>query len=268
MILRQSMIKDWMRCPLAYRFRYVDELEREQSSALSFGTVLHDAVFVMENAQDLNVGLDRFRSTWNDLSILDVEYDYLLPRKSHQSYQDDGVRILEDWWALIQWEADLVLAREHPFLVQIGDHELSGTADKIALRQLKHGEWVILVSDYKTNSKVPTREYLSHDLQFSAYCYASTLPEFWTGIDNGMEVYERFRDARRVGEWVHLRGPRRIDAGERNQVHYNRLRYAVDGIAESVACGIFVPTISGEACEFCDFRRACGLPSLEEETVA
>jgi hypothetical protein len=68
-----------------------------------------------------------------------------------------------------------------------------------------------------------------------------------------------------MGEWVHLRTPKRIDAGFRTEVHYNRLQYAIEQIELSVALGIFVPDISGAACEFCEFRQRCGLPSREQE---
>ena len=67
----------------------------------------------------------------------------------------------------------------------------------------------------------------------------------------------------RHGEWVALNGPKRMDAGERTQRHYNRLAYAVDAIAESVAQRIFPPNISGEACLYCDYRKPCGLPEID-----
>lgn len=264
MIIRQSDIKSWARCPLQWKFQR-DGFPREQNSALSFGTVIHDAVLVMEEAQSLDAGLERFRETWSDLSILDVEYDHLMPRQSHDGYRSDGLRILEDWWKLIQWESDVVLAREYTFSVPLGHHTLTGTVDKLCIRQLRGGEEVVLLSDYKTNSKVPTRDYLAHDIQFSAYAYASTRPEFWVNVPDGEAIFRAYESARRFGEWVHLKGPRRIDAGVREQYHYNRLLYAVDNIEASIDCGIFVPNISGETCEYCPFRRTCGIPGREAE---
>lgn len=268
MRISPSALKLWQRCPLQYRFSKIDDLPREQTSATSFGTVIHDAVQHMEEAGSLEVGLRRFDECWSDLSILGVEYDSLMPRSSHQGYADDGKRILSDWWKIFQWDTDVVLAREHPFEVPLGPrHSVSGFVDKLLLRTLKGGEVVVVASDYKTNSKLPTREYLKHDLQFSAYCYATTRPEFWESIPNGPALFEQLRDARRMGEWVHLKGPKRIDAGERRQApHYNRLAYAADALEASIECGIFVPNISGESCEWCPYRRQCGLSSdLESE---
>lgn len=252
---------------MQYRFKANGTARREQSGALSFGTILHDAVMHMEIQQDLQVGLDRFTQHWIDPASLDpeLEIDYYLKMTSWAKYRDDGLKIVNDWWGIIQWEQDVVIGREQPFTVPIGDHVLQGTIDKLVIRRIKGGEYVLLVSDYKTNSKRPTYDYLRHNIQFSAYSYATTRPEFWTGVENGEYLYEQTKDMRRMGEWVQLRGPLRLDAGERTTQDYTRLKYAVDAIADSVALGIYVPNISGESCTYCDFRKPCGLPSREEE---
>lgn len=232
---------------------------------MSFGTAIHDAVMRMEMAYDPDVGVRRFREMWDDLAAFDLDYDYLIPRNDHRTYADLGHKILRDWWQLIQWESDVVLGREYTFSVPLGGHTLTGTIDKLVLRTAKGGPPSVVVSDYKTGSKAPTRDYLAHDIQFSAYCYATTQPEFWAGIPNGAQLYSDLIDAPREGEWVHLRSPKRIPAGPRLDYHYNRLRYACDQIEQSIALGIFVPDLSGATCEFCEFRKVCGLPSRVEE---
>jgi hypothetical protein len=267
MIIRQSTIRQFTECALRYKF--ADEgQQREQSSAMSFGTVIHECVLFMEVRYDLQAGLDLFDKMWDNLEDYNLDYDYLLPRNTHQSYRELGRKILRDWWALIQWESDIVLGREYGFSVPLGQHTLNGTVDKWGLRRLKGGEMAVYISDYKTGSKQPTREYLQHDIQFHSYSYATTQPEFWANIPNGDALFRQYVDAPRANEWVHLRSTKRIDAGLRNSVHYNRLKYAVDQIELSVALGIFVPDISGATCEFCEFRKVCGLPSREDEGLA
>ena len=269
MLIRQSTIKQFMECALKYKFAHEDGVAREQSSALSFGSVIHEAVFTLETNGDLQVGLDLFDRMWDNLGAYQLQYDYLLPRNSHDGYRELGHRILRDWWQLIQWESDIVLGREYTFTVPIGSNQLTGTVDKLALRPLKGAKgYGVLISDYKTSAKQPTRDYLQHDVQFHAYCYATTQPEFWVNIPNGEQLFQRYAGMPRLAEWVHLRTTRRIDAGERTDVHYNRLKYAVEQIEASVATGIFVPDISGTSCEFCDFRLSCGLPSLEQEGLS
>ena len=282
MILRQSDLKSWQRCPLAWRFQNIDNLPREQGGSSVFGSIIHDCVLFMEVNQDLEGAILRFKEFWLDPSKCPVptgkqqlQVDYYERGRSWKAFMEKGPRILRDWWSIIQWDSDLVLAREFTFDVPAGQgHVLHGTIDKITVRyNAKLGRFVILLSDYKTNNKVPTYEYLEEDLQFTAYGYASTRVEFWIQLAkvmgrperDGVAMHEQYRDLPRYGEWVQLAKPERRDAGVREQRHFNRLIMALDAMAMSVAMRIFVPNISGETCRYCEFRKPCGLPELMED---
>lgn len=267
MIIRQSTIKQFMACPLRYKFQ-AEGAPREQSSALSFGSVLHECVEYLETTRDLDKATMKFEVMWSNLANYDLAYDYLIPRNTHVGYLDMGRKILRDWWAIVQWEVGTVLGREYTFNVGMGSHTINGTIDKLKVVQQGDGTWIVVVEDYKTSAKQPTRDYLRHDLQFTTYAYATTRPEFWVNIPDGDKWFEELKDAPRTGEWIHLRTSKTIPAGERNAVDYNRLRYAIDQIEAAIACGIFVPDISGTNCEYCEFRQRCGLPSREEELQA
>jgi hypothetical protein len=271
MQLRQSDLKTWARCPLSWRYQHIDGLPRSQGGSSVFGSLLHDCVLYLETTRDLPGALDRFHTGWLDpIALLGQDkgqIDYYERGRNWKKFSDEGPKILKDWWGLIQWESDTVLAREHHFQVPIGNgHVLEGTADKVAVRMMpKINSYVLLISDYKTNAKRPTYDWLADDLQFTAYCYASLQPEFWTGIPNGEAIRLRAADWPRYGEWVNLRGPVRMDAGPREMPQYNRLIFAANALADSVAMRIFVPNISGETCRFCEFRRNCGLPEIPED---
>lgn len=268
MHVRQSDLKLWQKCPLQYRWTHVDKIPREQSGSLSYGSIIHDCVLFLETTHDLNTAIERFYWFWDDPTRLDPEYkiSYYVRGTNWKKYREAGPALLRNWWSIIQWDSDANIAREHHFEVPIGDgHVLNGTADKVAVRYMpKLNRRVLLISDYKTNNKTPTYDYLAEDLQFTAYGYASTQREFWTGIPNGEQLFAEFADVPRWGEWVALTSPKRMDAGERTQQQYNRLIYAVNALAESVAMRIFVPNISGESCRYCDFRKQCGLPELDD----
>lgn len=248
------MIKEWARCPLSFRYTYIDRLPTKQSSALTFGTIIHDAVLHMEQQGSLAVGLDTFNQWWDKPEQIDPELkiDVWIAKHTWANLRDEGHNILKRWWEVIKWDTDVVIAREHHFVVPVGEHELEGTLDKLKLTwDPKTGNQRLLISDYKSTRKVPTYEYLEHDLQFTAYCLATHHPSFWSGIHNGEQLFGDFQDLPRYGEWVHLQKPKRLDAGIRTDMHYNRLRYAIDQIAESVAMRIFPPIISGETCAAC-----------------
>lgn len=267
--LRQSDMSNWQKCPLKYRFEKIDMLPRQQSGALTFGSILHDVVLEMEVREDVEWAVQRFHELWLNPEILDPAYkiDYYVRGTNWKKYDEEGERILRNWWGIVRWEADIVLGREFGFSVPIGNgHILDGTIDKLMIRQVpKLGGPVLLISDYKTNSKMPTYEWLEDNLQFTAYAYATTQPEFWANMPNGAHLFQQVKDLPRYGEWVSLKGTKRMDAGERGQVQYNRLTMAANAIAESVAMRIFVPNISGENCRWCEFRAQCGLRVIGDD---
>jgi hypothetical protein len=267
------MLKQWQKCPLLIRWE-LEGLPREQSGSLVFGSIIHDCVLWLEVNQDLDGAIDRFNTFWARPELLDPEYviDHYVRGTSWKKFAEKGPDLLSRWWNIIQWETDLVLGREYEFDVPIGNgHTLHGTVDKLTVRWHAATErWILLISDYKTNNKVPTYGYLEEDLQFSAYAYASLQPEFWVNMfpgdaAKGLELWERYKDLPRYGEWVQLVGSKRMDAGIREERHFNRLIMAVNAMADSIAMRIFVPNISGETCRYCEFRKHCGLPELMED---
>ena len=279
MRIRQSDLKTWGKCPLIYRWQHIENLPREQSGSLVFGSILHACVLYLETTGDLEGTVDRFKTWWRQPALLPpppgnqpYQVDYYVRGTNWRKFLDKGEDIIRRWWNLIQWETDLVLGREYGFSVPIGNgHTLDGTIDKLTVRWDAATErWVVLISDYKSNNKTPTYGYLEEDLQFTAYAYASTCKEFWEPMfpgdpDKGLALWEKYRDLERHGEWVQLTDAKRMDAGIREQRHYNRLFMAVDAIADSIAMRIFPPNISGETCRYCEFRKECGLPELMDD---
>jgi len=267
--VRQSDLSNWQKCPLKYKYQYIDHLPREQSGSLTFGSILHELVLLMETEQDVEAAVAKFHEMWLDPEKFDPGWriQYYVRGTNWRKYQTEGERMLRDWWGIIRWDADVTLAREFMFDVPIGDgHILHGTIDKLVLRyDAKTGKRFVLVSDYKTSKKTPTYDWLEDNLQFSAYLYATTQDEFWANMPNGEYIRDQVRDLPRRGEWVALNGPKRLNAGDRTDVHYERLTMMVNALAESVAMRIFVPTISGESCRYCEFRQNCGLRVIQDD---
>jgi len=273
LILRQSTLKKWQECPLKVRFEHIDKLRRLQSGSLTFGSIIHHCVQWMEEHRDLDGALELFNYLWYHPTALDdptqtYAIDYYVKGTNWIKFMEEGKRILTEWWHIFEWDSDLVLAREYEFDVPIGDgHTLHGTIDKLkVVYRADIDQWVLRIDDYKTNKKRPTYDYLAEDLQFTAYGYATLQPEFWANLPGGrgMELMAQFADYPRYGQWIALTGPMQLEAGPREERHYNRLIMACNAMAESIAMRIFVPNISGEACRYCEFRKQCGLPELIE----
>lgn len=260
MIVSPSKLKTWQSCPEAFRLKYVERLSEPRSAALSFGSIIHACIEILETS-GLKAAIKAFNDWWRDPTLLDPELqiDYYLAGTSWKKYSVKGHSILKEWAAIWAWNTDVVFAREYSFEVPIGDgHTLRGIIDRLALRSVV-GKPAVVVQDYKTSRKEPTFEYLEDDLQFISYCYATTRPEFWAGFSDGEERWRRYQGYARIGEWIQLLGPKVKSAGVKTQPQYNRLTKAVNQLALSVEAGIYVPTISGTSCKWCSHREICGL---------
>ena len=270
MILRQSQIDLFMQCPLKYRYTHVDKVPQEQSCALTFGTLIHAAIQIMEEQDSLDAGLDMFKDAWADPEKYDPELkiDYFLPRRTPASYLAQAENLMTKWKHEFDWDPDQIIAREHQFTVPLGDsgHHLTGTVDRLALRYSPRlNRQVVVVQDYKTNKKKPAYDYLRQNIQLTAYSYASEQPEFWESLPDGQHIFEQVSDIGRETEWIWLMGPARLDGGERNANDYARLMMAVQAMTESIDWGIYMPDISGATCTFCEFRGPCGIETIEDE---
>jgi hypothetical protein len=264
----------------------IDKLPRLEGGSAAFGTIVHDVVLWMETHRDadgrpdLDGAIQRFKELWTFPERVlhqgvPLRIDYYERGRNWVKFMEMGPDLLTRWCNIIEWESDLVLAREFEFDVPVGNgHVLHGTIDKLALRfRAATDENVLLISDYKTNAKVPTYEYIEEDLQFTAYSYATLQVEFWLQLAfalgltdvEGRAMFEAYKNLPRYGEWVALQTGKRMDAGIREDRHHQRFVYAVNALADSVAMRIFVPNISGEACRYCEFRKQCGLPEIMED---
>jgi hypothetical protein len=115
----------------------------------------------------------------------------------------------------------------------------------------------VCVDDWKTGKK---QTYLPHNIQFSAYAYATTQQEFWTGWedpalpdgfgeDRGYELYKRLVDAPRHGWWINVMGgPDWLDAGVRTERDYRRFQHSVDQYVRARQAGIFQLNVDGSTC--------------------
>jgi hypothetical protein len=107
---------------------------------------------------------------------------------------------------------------------------------------------------------------LRQHLQFTAYAYATTQPEFWTGWrgedgfgdERGLQLHQRFEKAARRGTWINMRNVKVQDAGWRGPDDYQRFALAVEQLVASWKAEIFPLSLSGDTCQFCEYRDICG----------
>ena len=274
MLIHQSDLKSMNRCGEQHR-RQLNGEQGKQLSATAFGSVMHHALHTLERTRDLDLALNTFEHYWHPVNIDEIcpPVEEWIARQSFGGLRTKGLETIKRYWDLKRFDDEEILALEFPFVVPIEGtwdedlgrpHELAGTVDRLSLRHY-YRKLHVCVDDWKTGKK-PT--YLKHNIQFTAYAYATTQPEFWDGneahmtdgfgLDRGLDLRVRLANAPRKGWWINVMGgPDWIDAGVRTQRDYTRFFHQVDQYVRARKAGIFQLNIEGQVCQFCPFRDDC-----------
>lgn len=270
--LSASRLKTFMNCQLQAKFKYVDKLpDDRQNAAATYGSCVHHALESFNNTNDLDGAIAEFLDVWdNPDKVGSVPTEW--PRgSSYGGYRSRGIEMLKAYHEQQQWQSREILATEHPFLVPLGEFELTGFVDLLEIRQGKTGDPELRIVDFKSSKKKPSSNNLAYDVQFTAYAYASEQAEFWLGngpdfppMENGDVLWDKYKDVERHPIWYHLETQQELECGVRGDLDYMRLYRCATEIAKAVEFDVFVPDISGDSCHFCPFKEPCGLPIPKE----
>lgn len=280
MIVHQSDVSSWIRCPHSFMLSKAGHPQR-QTSALSYGSVMHHALETFERlrhtenvtySQAVEGAVQTFDYYWHPLHIDAIcpPVDLYLPRQDYGSLRTKGIDAIRAYANLMRYDDHELLATEYGFQIpipgtwdeELGEpHVLAGTIDRLAVRHYSRKP-AVCVDDFKTGIEY---KFLRQNLQFTAYCLATTMKCFWTGWrgedgfgeQRGTELYERFKSAGRRGTWINMRTIKFQDAGWRGPKDYERFALAVEQVVASIRADIFPLSLSGEHCTYCSFRDAC-----------
>lgn len=275
LVIRQSDLGSYSRCPQQKKIADgMDERgEREQTlSATVYGTVVHHALQVFEEHHHagredaLDVALATFLHYWLPENIGDLEsggIDVWLPRQTYGGLREKGQRVIKMYAEMIKSDTGQLLALEYqfhvPLLLDGVQHTLTGTVDRMSRRLTSSGKRraFLNLEDYKTG-KVPT--YLRHNMQFTAYGWASTQRPFWDGFDDPEDAWAKTKDWARRTTWVDMNTVTRKDGGWRTAQDYLRLEVALREYVKAVEHDVYPLNLKGDVCTFCSFSRdgSCG----------
>lgn len=275
LIVRQSDLSSYTRCPQQKKIS--DEIQdaggREQTlSATVYGTVVHHALQVFEEHRHvgrpdaLEVALATFAHYWEPENIGDLEpggIDVWLPRQTYGGLRAKGLRVIEQYARMIEADNGQLLALEYVFAVPLfldgRQHTLTGTVDRMSRRLMTSGKRFAYLNleDFKTG-KVPT--YLRHNMQFTAYSWASQQRPFWDGFDDPEDAWLKTKDWARRTTWVDMATVTRKDGGWRGPQDYARLMVALREYIKAVEADVYPLNLKGDVCTFCPFSRTgqCG----------
>jgi hypothetical protein len=297
-VVHQSDLSSWNYCPARTGFELAG-FPQKQNSALSYGTVLHHAMHVLERFKDLDKAIETFLFYWHPLNIDElcppVPADGWIGRDSYGELRKRGVDTLRKYADYLRHDDHELLGLEYSFAVPVRGLELdgrpvvlAGTIDRLAVRWFRQRE-TLMVDDFKTGAQ---KWNLRHNIQGTAYSYATWQPEFWTGTKaftglrldgnpkdydatsgfddqhplnerfhtRATELIDRFATAPRRFTWINLKSFKLVDGGYRGPQDFERMKTGISTVLRSAHASIFPLRIDGETCRYCPFRAECGVP--------
>jgi putative RecB family exonuclease len=233
--LSYSSINTYETCPAKYRFQYEERLPTASSPALTFGDVLHRALFrfhdrpvpVAPSLEDLQGFLD---DEWSDEGYRDPGEETL--------YKDHARQVLTDYHRENADQFRIPAALEYRFTIEVEGVALSGVIDR--MDRIPGGGYEII--DYKTGRRLPPQARIDQDLQLSVYHLAAK--EIW-GIE-----------PEKLTLYFLLPGQRMTT--RRTAADADTLRRRIATVAERIAAGKFEPR-QNPLCDWCDFQARCPL---------
>jgi len=270
--LRQSTIKDWLSCPLMFRFRHVEGFQPAyRNVAALHGSALHGAIHQL-HSQGFEADLKKlYRETFREAMTQNQEIP-IHWKKSKQadidSLENHAVEILTGYR---NWEENhlcQVLYSEVQFKVKIGGFELTGTIDQV--RKNSDGELDLV--DLKSGMQRPRAIALRSDWQLSLYAYAL---KYGRLIIHGSEVriplsvdrtviyhlraHERYKRNSKYGRQGFEKG-RPFIVCQKSSLDHQQFKHDLLNIIKMMTKDWPFPNTN--ACGFCGYQEQCHSRSL------
>ena len=258
-----SQLKTWSNCALKAKYHYIDGMQRR-----STGTAAH-----MGSA--VHVGLEKHYKDGGGLDVALSEFDsyYMNPDNypdkvnrgtTFNGGYEKGVKMLTAYFEDVAFDQydRIILGAEVPFKVDFAGHDLTGFID---LLYTNTGYLTLAIQDWKTGRR-PNTDSLYLDVQGTCYAWAVSCKEFWVGhdgddkypgIENGEELYERFKNVQPDVIWYDLKNNKPYSFGRRTTQDFARLYRLMQMIERAVETDTYIPTISGDSCGFCEYQDIC-----------
>ena len=232
MRLSKSKINTYLKCPLEFKFQYVDEIEVEPNKYMILGTDVHSIAETF--ADKFGDELDNVNIENEMLKIadeLDIGYDL-----------DEHVENLSSFFRQVFVDEDYRLFSQEEYLLD-ETHRFSGICDII----LEDENGDLIVIDYKTGNSSSFSKYRRE------LCYYKLLVE---------NVYDR--NVSKVGVFFTKNGRLRLldirdDDNKRKFLHSREIDEAIDKfyfVRKEVKKGNFDANPQF-LCRFCTYKKIC-----------
>ncbi len=247
-----SRLNLWLRCPLAFKARYIDGIKSPTTPALFIGTRVHDGLETYYRHRQLGIALDasaaiqRVTDSWDE--AVAAENLQFGSADESQQFKQQAVGLVQ---AYLQHVGDQELrpiavetSLEAPLVDPVTGEDfgipLLGVVDLIL-----DDEQGPRICDFKTSAKSTTPFEITHEIQLSSYAY---LFRQATGREEGgLEIRSLIKTKTPKIEFHHY--------SARTEVHFCRLFAVIREYPDALDRGRF-NFRPGFHCGMCDFAKS------------
>ena len=247
-----SRLNLWLRCPLAYRLRYVDGIITPSTPNLFLGKMVHRGLEFYYGYRQMGVTLfpefvaDRIKKMWD--AAVEDEYIAFESSGEERQLQAKAVDLVTTYIAQAPMNEPKPIAVEERFEAPLID---PGTGEDLGISLVGIIDLVLeesngpLVADFKTAARSSSKLDIMHELQLSCYSYLFR------------QVTGRTEAALEIRSLIKTKTPKvEIERyGPREEKHFERLFSVIRAYLDAVGSDRF-HIRPGLHCSFCDFREA------------
>jgi RecB family exonuclease len=178
--LRQSTIKDYLNCPLMFRFKHLDKISPEyRNTGALHGSTLHKLLYII-HLDKWNLDVTRYYRDIFEFFEIENGNESLVPvkwenrEKELAAFEENAIEILDGYRNRSDNREALILYSEQTFRVKIAGYIFTGTIDQVR----ENPDTSIELIDFKSGKQQPSPVAIHNDWQLSLYQYALEHGEF------------------------------------------------------------------------------------------
>jgi len=251
-----SRLNLWLRCPLAFKLRYIEGIRTPTTPSLFLGKVVHAGLESYYRHKQVGVRLasedvvQNMTAHW--ASLVDEEQMTFATVDQEVATREKAGELVQAYLKQVDPDEPAPLAVETTLQVPLVDPT---TGDDLGIPLLGVVDLVLpgergpVIIDFKTASKSGPPHEVIHEVQLSSYAYL--MRRMTEQVENGLEIRSL----------VKTKSPK-IEChryAARTEIHFERLFRIVRAYLDELDRGHFVHR-PGFGCTMCDFREtACGV---------
>lgn len=239
--LSVTQLKMYLRCPLQYKFRYIDGLKIPPASALTLGKSIHSALEVnyirkIKTKDDLPIKqlTDLFSDFW-DSGVKETVFE---EDEKPGQVKDEGIGLISAYHKQVSPAIQpKIVEKEFELSFQNVDYTLKGRLDLVDSQDI--------IIDHKTTKRSMPEDSAANDIQLTCYAFAYR------------QVFGLQENALRFDVMVRNKIPKIQQLPtQRTQEDIDRFLKILAYVSKAIKTGIFYPN-ENHFCGMCGYKELC-----------